>query len=249
MSNALERGLDVLEILANRGEAKVVELVTELDVSRATAFRIMVTLEARGFVEHVPDRHVWRLGRTIGELAATLDSDDLVQMVDPALADLHAMGGETINLATIHRNRVIWAATVDSIHALRMATTVGETVAIHSTAAGKAILSALPEAEWGRFLPAEPFPAATPNTRRTTAQLRSEVAAARERGWALDDEECELSGVCVAAPIIGRNGRPVAAISLSSVTGRFPPADRPRVGEAVAAWCAKASAQLSAGTD
>jgi DNA-binding transcriptional MocR family regulator len=52
VSNALERGLDVLEILADRGDARVTELVDELGVSRATAFRILVTLENRGYVEH-----------------------------------------------------------------------------------------------------------------------------------------------------------------------------------------------------
>jgi DNA-binding IclR family transcriptional regulator len=245
VSNALDRGLDVLEILANRGEARVAELVTELDVSRATAFRIMVTLEARGFVEHVPERHVWRLGRTIGELAGALDSDEIVRIADPALSDLRAKSGETINLATIHRNKVVWAATRESGFALRMSTVIGEVVSIHSTAIGKAILAVLPEQEWARMLPAEPYPALTPNTRTTLAALRKEVELTRTRGWSLDDEECELSGVCVGAAIVGASGRPVAAISVSSVAGRLTESEREPLGRAVADWCARVSRELA----
>lgn len=63
MSNALERGLDVLEILAGRGDARVTDVMAELGVSRATAFRIMATLESRGYVEHVREGRVWRPGR------------------------------------------------------------------------------------------------------------------------------------------------------------------------------------------
>ena len=57
----------------------------------------------------------------------------------------------------------------------------------------------------------------------------------RRRGWALDNEESELSGICVAAPIIGRDGRPVAAISVSSVAGRLPDDERDKVGDAAGA--------------
>lgn len=244
MSNALDRGLDMLEILGGRGEAKVSDLVDALEVSRATVFRIMVTLEARGFVEHVPERHVWRLGRTIAELAATIDSDEIAKLASTTLSDLAERTLETINLATVHRNRVVWASSVDSPHALRMTTPIGDYVAVHATAVGKAILSALPDADWARLLPAAPFPGLTPSTRRTVDELRPDVEHCRRTGWALDDEECELSGVCVAAPIVNTKGRPVAAISIASTSGRLPESLRAELGELVRDRCALISESL-----
>lgn len=244
MSNALERGLDVLEILAERGDARVAEVMEELGVSRATAFRLMVTLERRGYVEHVRGERVWRLGHAVGELAAGLDSASVIHLAAPALADLRAATRETVNLAGLHRNRLVWDASFDGAYALRLSTTIGEDVPVHATATGKAVLSALPEGEWPRLLPPEPFPALTPNTRQALAELRPDILAAQQRGWALDEEESEINGVCVAAPITGRDGRPVAAISVSSVTGRLTAETRPATGRAVQNWCDKISVEL-----
>jgi len=88
VSDALERGLDVLEILAARGELKAADLITELGISRATAFRIMGTLESRGYAEHSRDERLWRLGPVVTELAAGFDSTSIMQLAAPALADL-----------------------------------------------------------------------------------------------------------------------------------------------------------------
>lgn len=244
MSNALERGLDVLEILAERGDARGTELVDDLGVSRATAFRILTTLERRGYVEHARAERAWRLGPAVAELAAGLDSTSIMQLAAPALADLRSTSRETVNLAVIQRNRVVWAASFDGAYALRLSTTIGDTVPVHATAIGKAILSVLPEQEWPRLLPPEPFPEITPKTRRTMEELRADVREAQEHGWSVDEEESELSGVCVAAPITGRDGRPVAAISVAAVAGRLTPEERPPLGRAVKRWCEKISAEL-----
>ena len=244
MSNALERGLDLLEILATRGEARVADLAAELKASRATVFRVLAALEKRGYAEHVRDEHVWRLGPTVSELAAGFDANSIIQLAAPAMADLRATSRETVNLAVLRRTVLVWAASFDGAYALRLATKIGETVPLHSTAVGKAVLGTLPENEWARFLPPEPFPALTPHTHRTLSDLRADVLEARSRGWASDQEESELSGVCVAAAIVGRDGRPVAAISVTSVAGRLPVEMRAPLGRSVQRWCEQISGEL-----
>ncbi|MFD9697578.1 IclR family transcriptional regulator [Lentzea sp. NPDC059081] len=245
MSQALERGLDVLEVLAVKGAARVSDVMTSLGVSRATAFRIMVALETRGYVEHLPDSPLWKLGPAVAELAATLDSTFITQIAAPALADLRATSLETVNLALLQRNRMVWAASVPSAHSLRHAVTVGDTVPVHTTAVGKALLTALPRDEWARLLGPEPFPAVTPHSRRTYDAVARDVEDGLRRGWSLDNEESELSGICVAAPIVGRDGRPVAAISVSSVAGRLPDDERDKVGDSVVRWCRQISDELA----
>jgi IclR family acetate operon transcriptional repressor len=244
LSNALERGLDVLEYLAAHPSARVSEVVTALEVSRATAFRLMTVLEARGYVEHVRGEHGWRLGPGVSALASSVDASSLVQLANPALEQLHQETGETINLAVLQRNRIIWASWREGSYALRLSTTVGEAAPAHATAVGKAILSVMAESEWARLLPPEPFPQVTTHTHRRLSELRVDIEAAQRRGWATDVEESELSGVCVAAPILGHDDRPVGAISISSVAGRMPAELRPLRGEAVAKWCDQISAQL-----
>jgi len=246
MSNALERGLDVLEILAKSGEARVTDIMAQLGVSRATVFRIISTLETRGYVEHVKHKPLLRLGRVVGQLADAVDTSELARLAAPALSDLHQKTGETVNLAILQRHRIIWAAAVESDFTLRHSTTIGDAVPAYATAIGKALLASLPRSTWNALLPSEPFPARTPNTRRTLAELEVDVESARARGWALDDEESELSGVCVAASILGSDGRAIAAISVSSVTGRLVEKDRAELGAAVREWCARITTEFSA---
>src|SRR4051812_5346617 len=95
------------------------DIMAELGVSRATAHRILGTLESRGYVEHVPADHVWRLGPTLTELAAGFDSTSILQMAAPAMADLLATTRETVNLALLRRNLLVWGASFDGAHALR----------------------------------------------------------------------------------------------------------------------------------
>lgn len=245
MSNALERGLDVLEFLAARPSTRVTEVMEMLGVSRATAFRILVTLEGRGYAVHNAEAHAWHLGPSVGSLASSLDTGSIVTVAAPALTELHRLTSETVNLAVVRRNGIYWGSVLEGTHPLRLRTTVGESVPPHATAVGKAILSTLDESEWPKLLPPEPYPMITPNTRTTFDELAPEIRICRDRGWALDEEESELSGVCVAAPIVSQDGRPVAAISVSSVAGRMPRETRESFGESVVRWCDQISAELS----
>ena len=247
MSDALNRGLDLLELLAARGDSRVGELMDELGVSRATAHRIMGTLESRGYVEHIREDHSWRLGPAVAELAAGFDSASIMALAAPAMADLRATSRETVNLGVLQRNRLVWAASFDGAYSLRHTTVIGDEVPLHSTSAGKAVLAALDPAEWAKFLPPEPYPVFTANTLRTRSALTKNVDEARKRGWALDVEEMEISGICVGAAILGRNGRPVAAMSVCSVASRWPEALRDEFGRSVRRWCDQISAELSAG--
>ncbi|MET0455348.1 MAG: IclR family transcriptional regulator, partial [Mycobacterium sp.] len=237
VSDALNRGLDVLEMLAMRGESRIGELMSDLGVSRATAHRIMSTLETRGYVEHVLEDRSWRLGPASAELATGFDSASIMQLAAPAMADLRKLSGETVNLAVLQRNRMVWAASFDGAHALRHTTTIGERVQMHSTAAGKAVLSTLDPRDWARFLPPEPYPEFTPNTLRKFADLTRDIDEANVRGWTYDEEESELSGICLGAPIVGRDGRPVAAMSVCSVAGRLTDAMRDEFGQSLRRWC------------
>lgn len=102
----------------------------------------------------------------------------------------------------------------------RLVTAVGQTMPVHSTALGKAILSRLPEAEAERVMGRLELVAVTPNTVSSVPELSAAVAGCRERGWALDDEENLEGAMCVAAPVLGSDGYPLAAVSISSLRFR-----------------------------
>ncbi|MDJ1159200.1 IclR family transcriptional regulator C-terminal domain-containing protein [Chelatococcus sp. SYSU_G07232] len=104
---------------------------------------------------------------------------------------------------------------------------------LHGSAVGKAMLSAQSDPVLSGLLPRI---ALTPLTDRTVAdpgRLRHEIAETRGRGYAVDDEEHVPGMRCVAAPILGRRGRPVAALSVSGPAERMPPARLASLGALV----------------
>jgi DNA-binding IclR family transcriptional regulator len=243
---ALLRGLDVLELLGKRHEAKLAEVVSELGVSRATAFRVLATLQSRGYVQHSRSEQVYRLGPALQELAATSDTFSAVRLAAPAMAALRAETGETVNLAAVQRWRIVYVSVLDGVHALRINSEVGEEVPPHATAIGKAILAALPRDQRSVFLGKEPFVRYTARTIVTRADLETDLLTCAKRGYATDDEEMGVGSVCVGAPIIGSDGYPVGAISVSAIAARLPRKAFPALGRSVRSAADQISAELTA---
>lgn len=235
--DSLGRGIDLLEILATRDSVKLAELPELLDTSRATAFRLLKTLQDRGYVEHYPAESLYRLGPAAQLLADRSGSQSLVRAAQPALRDLAAETGETVNLALMRAAHLTYVEIVDGRHALRMSASPGQDVPMHSTALGKATLAVLPEERQLALVGPEPWTAYTPKTHTSWEALRPEIRRAAERGWAEDLEEMDEGAICVGAAILNREGEPVGGISVSGWAQRLDARTRREIGQSVAAWC------------
>src|ERR1700752_2878228 len=121
----LDRSLDVLELLAERGEAGAGELVHGLGAPRASVYRLLATLQARGYVERVPGSRKYRVGLALRSLAARSTGSLVVTLAAPALADLRALTGETTNVGVLTNGRILYASTLDGLHLPRMTAVVG----------------------------------------------------------------------------------------------------------------------------
>ena len=233
-----------MEFLAERGEARLVEFAEHLGVSRATAFRALATLQRRGYVDHVRAEHVYRLGPQLRALASKSGSSSIVRLGGLAMADLRALTGETVNLALLRRGTIAYVAIFEGTHALRMSARVGDEVPAHSTALGKAVLARLAAHERDGLLAREPYPAFTERTITRRSELDLELATTLDRGYAIDDEESEVGAACIAAPIVGGDGYPFGAISVSGLAARIPAHSRPSLGETVRLRCQEITAAL-----
>lgn len=243
---ALERGIDLLELLGERGEMRLADVAKELDTSRATAFRVLATLQSRGYVEHVRAARVYRLGPALQTLATSYATSSVPRFAAPAMAALRTDTGETVNLGVIRRGRIVYVSILDGVHALRVNSEVGEEVPPHATAIGKSILAVLPYEQRGFFLDPEPCEAFTERTITSRAKLDEELRATTERGYAVDDQETGVGAVCVAAPILGADGYPVAAISVSAIAARLPRTVFPALGHSIKEWADRISGELAA---
>lgn len=242
--DALGRGIDLLEILAQRESLKLAELPNLLGVSRATAFRLLKTLAERGYVEHLVAQSAYRLGPAALLLAMRSQSFSLVRIAEPALGELAEITGETVNLAIFRGGQLIYVEIVDGRHALRMSGSIGQSAPMHSTALGKAILAALPEDRQRSLLGLEPWEEFTPNTVTGWPELGPELIRAKKSGYALDVEEMDEGAVCVGAAIIASDGYPLGGISVSGWAPRLDPEKREEIGETLCDWCSRISKEL-----
>ena len=244
--STLDQGLNVLEYLAQHGPSAQADIREYLGVSRATAFRVIAALQGRGYVEHIPAEHRYRLGPALLDMTKNAELSSVVEQATIAMGELRHATGETVNLGLLRQGRITYAAIFDGRHALRMQATVGDEVPPHATALGKAVLAALPGAERAALLGPEPYARYTPQTIVSASQLEGELARVVVQGYATDQQEVEVGAECIAAAILGSNGRPIGGISVSAVSARMPKgAARRELGQVIADWCAKISSELA----
>ncbi|WP_324715865.1 IclR family transcriptional regulator [Carboxydochorda subterranea] len=211
----MERAFQLLDALA-RSDAGVSELARTTGLHKATVHRLLRTLRELGLVEVGPDGTRYRLGLRLLELGGrVLARLDLRDVARPYLMELRDRTRLTVHMAILNGTEVVYIEKLDSPANLRMASFVGTRNPAYCTALGKAILAALPEGELESVLAMTRLLPRTPNTITSRGALREELAAARARGYAIDNVENEEGIRCVGAPVYGHTGRVVASISVS----------------------------------
>ncbi|MCO5066170.1 MAG: IclR family transcriptional regulator [Rhizobiaceae bacterium] len=214
---SLRKALAVLECIgSSRTPPRIAEVAIAVGISRPTAYRIVNTLIAEGYVTQDVQSGRLSIGHSVLMLSASLlDSNRLRLESLPHLESLAELTGERTNLGIIHRHKVLYIAGVEKPSLPTIYTRFGKTAPAHCSSLGKAILAHLPPVEVERILCAEPLIASTPNSITTAIKLHEELAETRGRGYALDRQEHEIGSCCVAAPIFG-DGGVIGAIGISS---------------------------------
>lgn len=241
----LQKALDVLEVLADRSDIGLTELSSRTGVSKASTFRVLSTLEARGFVSKDPETRKYSAGvKLIALSCAVVERLDLVTAARPVAAELHASFDETVNVGILVGHEVLYVDIIESDQGLRMAASVGARHPVHSTALGKAILSALPLDQARSLLGGYRRTQMTPSTLVGLDALLTDVATSASRGYSVDDEENEVGARCVGAPIRDFRGQPIGALSVSGPAARITPEMAQTIGARVAEAATKVEASL-----
>ena len=219
----LQKALDLLQVLAERPDLGLSELSEKTGASKASTYRMLSTLESRGFVVKDDESRKYSPGvQLIALSCAVVARLDLVKAARPFMEELQQSLGETVNLGILADGQVLYVEILESGQGLRMASQVGARDALHSTALGKAILSALPASEARELLSGYRRLAATPRTIVGLEALIDELTLVAERGYSIDDEENEVGARCIGVPIHDLAGRAIGALSVSGPATRLP---------------------------
>jgi IclR family acetate operon transcriptional repressor len=226
---SVERALELLEALAEPGEAKgVSELARATGLPVATIHRLLATMVAGGYVRQDTRSHKYTLGSHLIRLGEAA-SRDFAQFARPYLTELMEASGETANLAMFEDGQVAYVAQVASRHhRVRMFTEVGRRVNPHTSGVGKVVLAFCPRPEVEALLARTGLPRRTPRTITDPARFLAELDKVAAQGYAIDSGEEEVGVRCLAVPVFGVGGS-VAAMSVSAPEGRLQDRDIERV--------------------
>ncbi|MFJ1792681.1 IclR family transcriptional regulator [Kitasatospora griseola] len=199
---SVERAFLLLEALADAGGiATLSELSAASGLPMPTIHRLVRTLLAQGYVRQDSARR-YTLGPRLIRLGETANRL-LGSWARPFLAELMEATGETANLAVLEGCEVVYVGQVQSRRSMRMFTEVGRRAQPHCTGVGKALLAQLPEDEARALLGPGPLQAHTPHTVTDPGALLAQLAAARESGYVVDDQEQEIGVRCLAVAVPG----------------------------------------------
>jgi len=230
---SVARALDLLDVLQRLPAGATLGRLSEaVGLPKSSTFRYLSTLESRGYVEQGNAPGTYRLGmRFLPSHQRRLQV--LSERARPVMERLRDRFGETVNLAVLDGNRIIYVEILESARTMRLAARVGDRVPVHSSALGKAICATLADEDIVEILRQEGMPRLTVKTITRIPDFLAAIEDVRATGHALDDREHEEDGRCVAVAIIG-SGVP-AAISLSAPAVRFKSSDVGPVADALMA--------------
>jgi IclR family transcriptional regulator, KDG regulon repressor len=227
------RALDVLADVARGTRHTTASAAEAGDISRATAYRLLVTLESRGFVERDRDSHSWGPGPLLFDITAASTREQLRAAAIPPLTQLRDEEMETVNLAFFANGQLVYTDVLESPLHFRMGGARGERAPLHSTALGRAVLASLaPDARQALVRQAQ----VEPLTGRTIVDrnvLEEELAVTVTRGWAAEHGETQIGVSCFGAALVGPSGRPIGAISISVPDARLDPRRERHLGAAI----------------
>ena len=216
--------------MSRAGALTLQEAVLRTGIPKSTVFRIFSTLQHLGVLIRDESEKSYRLGYGVpGLLTAGEDLETLRRAALPQMIRLRDRFGETVNLGKLQHDKVVYLEVVPSESALRFSERPGATVAVHASSLGRAILAFSPAAVVDGLIAGRPLAALTALTITGEPELREELGLVRRQGYSLEVEETALQAVCVGAPILGRNGEAIAALSLSGPIHRFRPQEDPQI--------------------
>ncbi|WP_090423117.1 IclR family transcriptional regulator [Mycobacterium europaeum] len=199
---SVDNALKLLLLLGERPEIRLSEATRYLGVASSTAHRLLAMLAYRGFVRQDPVSKAYLPGPSLTGVAfAIFGRVDIQRTAMPIMRRLSEQLRETVHVGMLDGAGVRFVAAVEGPAAVRVASRLGRTLPAHCTSTGKVMLAQLPEPELRQLLPHERLERITPSSIGTRTELEAELAAIRERGYAINREESEEGVASVAVPI------------------------------------------------
>jgi DNA-binding IclR family transcriptional regulator len=217
-ANLLMKADRLLELLAEQGERPIAALIDELDEPRTSVYRLLESMQELGWVEPGLQKGHYRLGMKIFRLGATVPARmNEREAALPEMEKLHQATGETVFLCVRRELEAVCIERIDGARVQILELRLGGRLPLHCGAAPRALLAFADDSVLDEYLYRAPLTTYTRKTPNTPALVRETLAADREAGLVISDEDVTLGIAGIAAPIYDHTGQVHAAISIAGV--------------------------------
>ncbi|MBW2039651.1 MAG: IclR family transcriptional regulator [Deltaproteobacteria bacterium] len=220
---SVANALDLLEeFSADVRELGVTELSRRLRLHKNNVFRLLATLELRGYIEQNRETENYRLGLKSLELGQTyLRQIGLVRQARPILEELAKNCDENAGLGIIRQNSMVYLDVVETEQTVRVASRIGWRLPVYCSAIGKAQIAFKSESEIEKIISWGDMKKFTENTITGREKFLQHIKEIREKGYAVDNEEYERGVKCVGVPVWDYTQNVVAGISVAGPAFRL----------------------------
>jgi len=214
------RGLQVIRSFNARAPRQTLsEVAAASGLTRAGARRILLTLQALGYVES--DGKLYALTPKILDLGfAYLSSMPIWDLAEPVMQALVDQVRESSSAAVLEGDDILYVLRVHTHKIMSISLGVGSRLPAYCTSMGRVLLAGMDDAALHARLAGMHLPALTRRTVTDREQLFKLIAQTRAQGWCLVDQELEEGLISIAAPVTNRAGRTIAALNLSGQANR-----------------------------
>jgi len=221
---ATARSFAVLEhVASSRAPVDVLDIIASLKLPKATAYRLVDWFITQGYLSREPGRRRLIVGPKLTNLAfGALSSSIRHDTPHVVLQRLVHTLNETCNICTLLNGEVIYLDRVEAEHwPLRLHYTIGSRVPLHCSAIGKLFLALAASPRRRRLLQSLELRPFTESTITDGVRLEAELRQIRKEQVSFDREEYLVGVVCMAVPVIGKNGEMLAALAIQAPEARM----------------------------
>ncbi len=221
---ATARSFAILDhVAASHAPVDVLDIIASLKLPKATAYRLVDWFLGHGYLAREPGRKRLIVGPRLanlafGVLSASMRNDAPHLVLQRLVRTLN----ETCNIGTLLNGEVVYLDRVEAEHwPLRLHYTSGSRVPLHCSAIGKLFLALAPSPRRQRLLQSLELRSYTDGTITDKARLEAELRQIRKEQVSFDREEYLVGVVCMAVPVLGKNGETLAALAIQAPEARM----------------------------
>lgn len=224
-NKSLSKALSILEFLGQFPNGLSLQnIVRDTGESKTSVHRILSTFQEMGYVTQIAGSKHYRLTMKLMHIGQAAINSDVTGVVKPHLSVLRDELQQTVNFLAFDGDHIIFKDKLEPSNAsFRTQTYVGLHSPMYCSAAGKSFLAhvsdTVREAYWQRNVGI--MKQLTANTILDKNKFFATLDQVRDRGYALDEEENEEGISCVAVPILNKEGMPIYAVSISTLTPKM----------------------------